>query len=103
LEAAAVVIRCNKQMQLFSHKTTSTNFNKKIPYAASATEGIGSFRCHIGQERLPRNFAPNAPEMGWNGTTRNKPAQPGVYVFRAVLLLSDGTLKEVAGDVTVLR
>ncbi|MCE7923426.1 MAG: hypothetical protein DYG98_10240 [Haliscomenobacteraceae bacterium CHB4] len=49
------------------------------------------------------HFPPNSPEMGWDGTLAGKAFNPAVFVWRAVLLLQDGTTEIVKGDVTVLR
>jgi hypothetical protein len=50
-----------------------------------------------------KNFPPNAPEMGWNGTRNEKAFDPAVFVWHAVLLLNDGSTQQVKGDVTLLR
>ncbi|NUN99977.1 MAG: gliding motility-associated C-terminal domain-containing protein [Saprospiraceae bacterium] len=47
-------------------------------------------------------FAPNVPELGWDGAINGKPSNAAVFVFVAELLLSDGTVEVVKGDVTVL-
>ena len=50
-----------------------------------------------------KNFPPNAPESGWDGTQNGKMLDPAVFVWQAVLLLKNGSTEQVAGDVTVLR
>lgn len=40
---------------------------------------------------------------GWDGTTRNKKANPGVYVFYAWLKLVDGNRLLIKGDITLVR
>ena len=50
-----------------------------------------------------KNFPPNAPEMGWDGTQSGKMLDPAVFVWHAVLVLNDGSTEQVRGDVTVLR
>jgi hypothetical protein len=47
-------------------------------------------------------IAPNA-WPGWDGTTRGKQAQPGVYVYYFKLTLADGSEEVVKGDVTILE
>jgi gliding motility-associated-like protein len=49
------------------------------------------------------NYPPNDPNQGWDGSYRGHPAPSDVYVFYAVLLLSDGTTKTISGDVTLIR
>ena len=50
-----------------------------------------------------KNFSPNAPEMGWDGTQSGEMLAPAVFVWHAVLLLDDGNTEKVKGDVTVVR
>lgn len=49
------------------------------------------------------NFEANNPNTGWNGEFKGRSVNPGVYVFYAVVELRDGSLREISGDVTVLR
>ncbi|MFN0214742.1 MAG: gliding motility-associated C-terminal domain-containing protein, partial [Saprospiraceae bacterium] len=51
-----------------------------------------------------KNFPPNAPESGWDGTQNGKMGfNPAVFVWHAVLLLQNGNSIKVKGDVTVVR
>lgn len=52
-------------------------------------------------ERL--NFLPNAPILGWDGSFRGQPMNPGVFVWYAEVLLQDGQVVFLKGDVTVAR
>jgi CHU_C Type IX secretion signal domain len=47
--------------------------------------------------------APNDPSAGWDGRFRNEIVQPGVYVYAFEIVLLDGRIEQVSGDVTVLR
>jgi CHU_C Type IX secretion signal domain len=47
--------------------------------------------------------APNDPTMGWDGRFRNEIVSPGVYVFTYEIVLLDGRIEQVSGDVTVVR
>ena len=49
------------------------------------------------------NFQPNDPLKGWNGRWGDKPAQPGVYLWVAVLEYLNGTKKQFQGNVTVVK
>lgn len=49
------------------------------------------------------NLEPGIPEQGWNGTEKGKSVTPGVFAFTAQILLRNGTVKNIAGDVTVVR
>ncbi|MFM9949241.1 MAG: hypothetical protein ACKV1O_14975 [Saprospiraceae bacterium] len=47
-------------------------------------------------------FSPNLPELGWDGAVGGQPVNSGVFVFVAEVLLFDGSVEVVKGDVTVL-
>ncbi|MCC6814912.1 MAG: gliding motility-associated C-terminal domain-containing protein [Saprospiraceae bacterium] len=49
------------------------------------------------------NLPPNDSSFGWNGTFRNKPVNPGVFVFVAQVKFSDGEIRQLSGDVTLIR
>lgn len=46
---------------------------------------------------------PNNPEMGWDGTYRDEPAPPGVYVYLIVLQFRDGQESLIKGDFTLFK
>ncbi len=50
-----------------------------------------------------KNFLPNDPNLGWNGRYNGQQAATGVYVWYLSLSLTDGTVLELAGDVSILR
>ncbi len=50
-----------------------------------------------------RHFPPNDSGQGWDGTYRGKPVGPGVYVYYVVVMIMDGRIVELQGNVTVLR
>jgi hypothetical protein len=50
-----------------------------------------------------RNFSPNDPASGWDGTVRAQPSGPGVFVWYAELEGKDGRMLPFQGDVTVMR
>ncbi len=50
-----------------------------------------------------RDFAPNNPLVGWDGTHRGKPMNPGVYVYHATVEFFDGHTEFYEGDVVLLR
>jgi len=49
------------------------------------------------------DFLPNDWSVGWDGTYRGAPVNPGVYAYYAVLRFVDGKSEIFQGDVTVLR
>ena len=52
-------------------------------------------------ERL--NLPKNDPSAGWKGRARDKDVMPGVYIYIAEVVLTDGTSQVLTGDVTVVR
>lgn len=49
------------------------------------------------------NFLPNDPTQGWNGYSRNKPAEPGVYFYVMEVVKYGEVTEVIKGDVTVVR
>ncbi len=50
-----------------------------------------------------RDFLPNDPASGWNGTYKGEALNPGVFVYFAEILFKDGELEVFKGDVTLIR
>lgn len=51
-----------------------------------------------------KRFLPNDQVLGWNGNHPNgEPANPGVFVYLAELLIANGKVELFSGDVTVVR
>lgn len=49
------------------------------------------------------NIFPNDESLGWDGTFKGQPVNPGVFVYQAELRFTDQEVIQVEGDVTVLR
>lgn len=49
------------------------------------------------------NVIPDNPDLGWDGIWRGKQAPPGVYIFWAEAIWSDGTSEVFSGSFTLLR
>ncbi|MBV6653704.1 MAG: gliding motility-associated C-terminal domain-containing protein, partial [Mameliella sp.] len=52
---------------------------------------------------LKTNFQPNAPQEGWDGTFRGEALDPAVFVFYAQLVLANGKVTTIQGDLTLLH
>lgn len=50
-----------------------------------------------------KNIPPNDLQYGWDGTYKGQKADPGVYVYIASVLFSDGSRRILKGDITVLN
>ncbi|MBK6824358.1 MAG: hypothetical protein IPG87_15765 [Saprospiraceae bacterium] len=49
------------------------------------------------------DFPPNNPAHGWDGTFRNNELNPAVFVYVATVRFVDGELKQLYGDVTLVK
>ena len=49
------------------------------------------------------NLSLNDPSQGWDGYYKGKPMDTGVYVFYAEVELVDGSVKEMEGEVVLIR
>jgi gliding motility-associated-like protein len=50
-----------------------------------------------------KDFASNTAELGWDGKHNGTDLQPGVFIYRASLSLTDGSIKWIDGNVTLIR
>ncbi|MEO1260420.1 MAG: PKD domain-containing protein [Bacteroidota bacterium] len=50
-----------------------------------------------------KDFPPNEPPVGWDGTLDGKEMQPAVYVWMAEIELIDGTTEVLNGEVSLIR
>ncbi len=46
---------------------------------------------------------PNTPEFGWDGKFKGEDVVPGVYVYLIEVVFANGELRQISGDVTVIR
>jgi len=78
-------------------------------FTVFAGEGVSEIRSlqvfdRWGEQVFRRQgFQPNAPNLGWDGTHRGQPMNPGVFVWYAEVLLQNGQIVFLKGDVTVVR
>ena len=50
-----------------------------------------------------KEVALNDENLGWDGKYRDKPANPGVYVYQAVVRFGNGARKLYSGDLILIR
>lgn len=50
-----------------------------------------------------KNFDPNTPQFGWNGSFDGHPLDPAVFVWMAEMEFVNGKVKSFHGDVTLVR
>lgn len=49
------------------------------------------------------NPGPDLISIVWNGNMGSQPVLPGVYIYMAEIKASDGSLRFISGDVTVMK
>jgi len=49
------------------------------------------------------NALANHAETGWNGSFNNQKMNPGVYVYYAKILLNNGEILDLKGDLSLIR
>ncbi len=49
------------------------------------------------------NFVPDGQKNGWNGEHKNRPMNPGVYVYYALVKFKDGAEIVFSGDINLFR
>ena len=52
---------------------------------------------------LLEDFQPNNPTIGWDGSYKGQPMNPGVFVYVAEIEFIDGERTIFKGDVTIVR
>lgn len=80
--------------------------DRLVIFGGKDVEMVESFRIYDrwGEQVFEaREFLPNDLSVGWDGTYRGTPVNPGVYAYYAVLRFVDGKSEIFQGDVTVLR
>ncbi|HEB62573.1 MAG TPA: gliding motility-associated C-terminal domain-containing protein, partial [Bacteroidetes bacterium] len=50
-----------------------------------------------------KNVRLNFPVDGWDGKFKGKEAAPGVYVYYFEVVLENGEIEKIAGDITLIR
>ena len=107
--AADVLVRVNRRRQLYAPNIISPNGDGKndrfLLYGRGVVEieTLRIFDRWGDQLFLNEHFQPNDESMGWDGSFRGQPMNPGVYVWQAVVKFIDGVTETFAGDVTVYR
>jgi len=87
-------------------KTGSTENESLTVYGGPELEAVRFLRVYDRWGELlyeGLNIPKNDPSVGWKGRSRNKDVMPGVYIYVAEVVLTDGTSQVLTGDVTVVR
>ena len=76
------------------------------PFIGSNILKVNDFRVYDRWGSLlyhAENFAPNDPDVGWDGRFRGSRALTGVYVYTLSLTLITGQVEAFEGDVSLMR
>jgi gliding motility-associated-like protein len=76
------------------------------PFCADVISNINAFEVFDRWGNLlyrKTDFAPNSPDIGWDGTYRGQTSDQGVYTYRVEVQLRSGKVQHYAGDVLLLR
>lgn len=97
------------QTNVYFPNAIKPNSNSDAYFTAFAGEGVSKvlnlqiYNRAGGLVFERQNFPPNDPLKGWNGRSKGKYAQPGVYPYIAVIEYLDGRKKAFQGSVTVIN
>lgn len=91
---------------IFSPTSIDDANRRLLVFADAGVRLIAEFQVFDRLGRLlyeARNIQPNDPQSGWDGSFGGKLLEPGVFVWRARLLYTDGREELDFGDATLVR
>ena len=91
---------------IFSPSSMDDANRRLLVFADSGVRLIAEFQVFDRLGRLlyeARNIQPNDPQSGWDGSFGGKMLEPGVFIWRARLLYTDGREELDFGDATLMR
>ena len=91
---------------VFTPKAHEVENQRFTVYGSAGIRDVASLSVYDRFGRLwfeNRHFPVNDPGSGWSGADGPDEAPPGVYLWRAVLLFTDGREELLVGDVTLVR
>lgn len=106
---ATVVVQVNRRRSLYAPNIFSPDgdgINDRFMLFGRGVTTVRALRIFDrwgNQLYLNEDMAINDESIGWDGTFRGQPMQPGVYVWQAEVEFVDGAVEVFAGDVTVYR
>ncbi|HFC00065.1 MAG TPA: hypothetical protein ENJ53_04600, partial [Phaeodactylibacter sp.] len=106
-----ITIHVDKNIPVFVPNAFSPNgddFNDKLIVFGDEglIEEVQSFRIFSRWGELVyegKNFMPNDPAFGWDGTLDGEPMNPAVFVYYAEVKFIDGRVEEIKGDVALVK
>lgn len=104
-----ILVQVSRKRHIYPPTVFSPNDDGENDRFTLYTKGVREIRRlaifdRWGEELFLRNnFQPNDESLGWDGTFRGSPLNPGVYVWAAEVEFIDGEREVIYGDVTVVR
>lgn len=109
-ERTTATVTVNKNIRVFVPTAFSPNDDgvndKFAPFIGSNILKVNHFRVYDRWGSLlyqAENFAPNDPDIGWDGRNQGSRALTGVYVYIMELTLITGQVEAFRGDVSLMR
>ncbi len=106
-----IFLRVDKTLKVYTPNAFSPNgdgvndgftlFTK--PTAVTAIRSLRVFDRWGELVFLKNDFLPNDPDIGWDGRLNGKPMNPAVFTWLAEVVMADGKVEQLAGDVTLMR
>ena len=106
----AVTIFVQKNIEIYVPNVFSPNSDGRNDFVTVfAGKGVSMVRSFMIFDRwgepmfVGENFDPNIESLGWDGTYQGKTMNPAVFVYYAEVLMQDGTIEIVKGDITLVK
>ncbi|MCC7465363.1 MAG: gliding motility-associated C-terminal domain-containing protein, partial [Saprospiraceae bacterium] len=104
-----ILVQVSRKRLIYPPNIFSPNEDGENDYFTLYAKGVVEIRKlaifdRWGEQMFVRErFLPNDESLGWDGTFKGEPMNPGVYVWYAEVVFPDGETEVIYGDVTILR
>lgn len=104
-----ILVQVSRKRLIYLPNIFSPNQDGENDYFTLYAKGVLEIRKlaifdRWGEQMFVRErFLPNDESLGWDGTYKGEPMNPGVYVWYAEVVFPDGETEVIYGDVTILR
>ncbi|MEM6378692.1 MAG: choice-of-anchor L domain-containing protein, partial [Bacteroidota bacterium] len=111
VDGGAITVKLNKQAEIFIPSSFSPDGDRKndllVVYAnPNQIQEIEKFEVYHrwGTKIYERNnFPPNEEDLGWDGKLQGRNVDPGIYIYTATFILTNGVRLQQNGTVLLLR
>jgi len=104
-----ILVQVSRNRFIYPPNIFSPNQDGENDYFTLYAKGVVEIRKlaifdRWGEQMFVRErFLPNDESLGWDGTYKGEPMNPGVYVWYAEVVFPNGETEVIYGDVTILR